>query len=55
VPGYTGEQLNIKTSPAAQDMKHSLIKPAFTQSLWEYMVQGILLMGSDMRTGGLLQ
>jgi hypothetical protein len=55
VPGYTGYQLDIKTSPASKDMKHSLIKPAFTQSLWEYLVQGILLMGSDMRTGGLLQ
>jgi hypothetical protein len=55
VPGYAGHELNIKTSPASQDMKHSLIKPAFTQSLWEYLVQGILMMGSDMRTGGLLQ
>ena len=55
VPGYTGPELNIRTSPATQEVKHSLIKPAFTQSLWEYMVQSILLMGSDMRTGGLLQ
>jgi hypothetical protein len=55
VPGYTGQQLDIKTSPAAKDIKHSLIKPAFTQSLWEYLVQSVLLMGSDMRTGGLLQ
>jgi len=55
VPGYTGQQLDIKTSLPSKDIKHSLIKPAFTQSLWEYLVQGILLMGSDMRTGGLLQ
>jgi hypothetical protein len=55
VPGYTGRQLDIKTSPASQEIKHSLIKPAFTQSLWEFLVQGILLMGNDMRPGGLLQ
>jgi hypothetical protein len=52
VPGYTGRQLEFRTSPAAQDVKHSLIKPAFTQSLWEYLVQGILSMGSDGHSGG---
>jgi len=55
VPGYTGPQLDIKTSPASKEIKRSLIKPAFTQSLWEYLVQGVLLMGGDMRSGGLLQ
>lgn len=54
VPGYSGRQLDIKTSPASQDIKHSLIKPAFTQSLWEYLVQGILLMGNDIKPGGIL-
>lgn len=55
VPGYTGRQLEIKTSPASQDIKHSLIRPAFNQSLWEFMVQGVLQMGNDMRAGGMLQ
>ena len=55
VPGYTGPELDIKTSPASKEIKRSLIKPAFTQSLWEYLVQGVLLMGSDVKTGGFLQ
>jgi hypothetical protein len=52
VPGYTGRQLDIHTNPAAQDVKHSLIKPAFTQSLWEYLAQGILTLGNDFQSGG---
>jgi hypothetical protein len=52
VPGYAGRQLDIKTSPSEQEMKRSLIKPAFTQSLWEYLVQSVLLMGNDLQAGG---
>jgi hypothetical protein len=52
VPGYTGRQLEIKTTPSEQEIKHSLIKPAFNQSLWEYLVQSVLLMGNDLPTGG---
>jgi hypothetical protein len=55
VPGYTGRQLDIKTSPSEQDIKRSLIKPAFNQSLWEYLVQSVLLMGNDIQAGGLSQ
>jgi len=55
VPGYAGRQLEVKTNPPSKDVKHSLIKPAFTMSLWEFLVQGVLSMGSDVRSGGLLQ
>lgn len=53
VPGFSGRQLEIKTSPAAQDVKHSLIKPAFTQSLWEFLMQGVLSLGNGIRQGGI--
>ena len=54
VAGYTGRQLDVKTSPPSQEIKPSLIKPAFSQSLWEYLVQSVLLMGNDLQSGGAL-
>ena len=38
VPGYVGRQPAIKAPPPATQVEHPLIKPAYTLSLWEWML-----------------
>jgi hypothetical protein len=38
VPGYVGRQSVIKVPPTSNQVEHPLIKPAYTLSLWEWML-----------------
>jgi cell division protein FtsB len=42
VPGYAGREPVIKASPPTTHIEQPLIKPGFTQSLWEWMIDGLL-------------
>lgn len=43
VEGYAGRQELVLAPTQRQDIiEHTLIKPSYTQSLWEWMFQGIL-------------
>jgi cell division protein FtsB len=42
VPGYTGRASVIHAPPPGRRIQPPLIKPSYTQSLWEWMLQGIL-------------
>lgn len=52
VEGYQGRQLEIPPKPPKSDVKQYLIKPDYRQSLWEYLFQGILILGQN---SGVLQ
>jgi hypothetical protein len=43
VPGYSGRQVGIAAAPPRQAERKPLIKPVYTQSLWEWLLQGVLL------------
>ena len=38
VPGYVGRQSTIQVPPPSKQVEHPLIKPAYTLSLWEWML-----------------
>jgi cell division protein FtsL len=38
VPGYVGRQPAIKAPPPSNQVEHPLIKPAYTLSLWDWML-----------------
>ena len=38
VPGYVGRQSAIQVPPPSNQVEHPLIKPAYTLSLWEWML-----------------
>jgi cell division protein FtsL len=38
VPGYVGRQTAIHAPPPSNQAEHRLIKPAYTLSLWEWML-----------------
>jgi hypothetical protein len=40
VPGYQGRESDLETSPPGMTIEQPLVKPAYTQSLWEWMLQG---------------
>lgn len=43
VPGYAGRQINITdVQTANQKLQPSVIKPEYTESLWEYLFAGVL-------------
>ncbi|NLG97534.1 MAG: hypothetical protein GX491_09260 [Chloroflexi bacterium] len=42
VPGYTGRTPEIQASPPSKTIQQPLIKPSYTQSLWEWLLQGVL-------------
>ena len=43
VEGYAGRQELVLAPTQRQDViEHTLIKPSYTESLWEWMFQGIL-------------
>lgn len=47
IPGFKGREPVIGASPPRQAMEQPLIKPAYTQSLWEWLLQGILEMNQQ--------
>lgn len=53
IPGYTGRQPRISAPPPSANIKKVLIKPSYTQSLSEWLFQGILKMSEQ--SGGFLQ
>ena len=42
VPGYTGRSPNIQAPPPGSTIPEPIVKPAYTQSLWEWLLAGIL-------------
>lgn len=42
LPGYRGREPVIHAPPPGMTEKQPIIKPIYTQSLWEWMLQGIL-------------
>lgn len=52
IPGYNGRQPKISAPPPSVSVKQPLIKPVYTQSLWEWMLQGILEMNEQ--PGGII-
>ncbi|HEX7568739.1 MAG TPA: hypothetical protein VF355_09265 [Anaerolineaceae bacterium] len=44
VPGYTGRQPAIfAPAPSSDMLADPIIKPSYTQSLWEWLFQGVLI------------
>ncbi|MHC1784432.1 MAG: hypothetical protein AB9891_17045 [Anaerolineaceae bacterium] len=42
IPGYSGRKLALLAPPPSLDMiNQPMIKPAYTQSLWEWLYQGV--------------
>ncbi len=50
IPGYMGREPVIQAPPPRLVLEPPLVKPAYTQSLWEWLQQGILDI-SDTRGG----
>lgn len=50
IPGYRGREPEIKAPPPGTTNKPTIIKPSYTQSLWEWMLQGILELEGPART-----
>jgi len=50
LPGYRGREPNIQAPPPGSKARPNLIKPSYTQSLWEWMLQGFLEVGDPVRT-----
>jgi len=42
VPGYLGREADVLASPPGTNIRPPLVKPAYTQSLWEWLQQGII-------------
>ncbi len=42
VPGYKGREPKIQAPPPGASLPQPLVKPAYTQSLWEWLLEGIL-------------
>jgi cell division protein FtsB len=42
IPGYQGREPEIQAPPPEVDIPQPLVKPAYTQSLWEWLLEGIL-------------
>jgi cell division protein FtsL len=42
IPGYLGREADVLASPPGTNIQPPLIKPAYTQSLWEWLLQGIM-------------
>lgn len=50
IPGYTGRTPRIQAPPPGSTLPEPMIKPAYTQSLWEWLLQGVL--SASTPTGG---
>lgn len=44
IPGYKGREPVIQAPPPSANIAQPLVKPAYTQSLWEWLLQGVLQM-----------
>jgi hypothetical protein len=42
IPGYQGREPEIQAPPPGSSAQQPLVKPAYTQSLWEWLLEGIL-------------
>lgn len=42
IPGYKGREPKIQAPPPVEKIPQPLVKPAFKQSLWEWLLEGIL-------------
>jgi len=42
VPGYKGREPEIQAPPPGSTIQQSLVKPAYTQSLWEWLLAGVM-------------
>lgn len=42
VPGYAGRSPNIQAPPPGSTIPEPIVKPAYTQSLWEWLLLGVL-------------
>lgn len=42
VPGYAGRDSTLHAPPPRSKIEQPIIKPAYTQSLWEWMLKGVL-------------
>lgn len=42
IPGYKGREPDIQAPPPGSTVQQSLVKPAYTQSLWEWLLEGVL-------------
>lgn len=43
IPGYRGREPEIQAPPPSAKNAQPLVKPAYTQSLWEWLLEGILV------------
>lgn len=41
IPGYQGREPDIQAPPPGSTVQQSLVKPAYTQSLWEWLLEGV--------------
>jgi hypothetical protein len=51
IPGYLGREPNIQAPPPGSSIQQPLVIPAYTQSLWEWLLQGFLQLSEQ--PGGL--
>lgn len=52
VPGYAGRQtLVLAPTERTEVIQHTLIKPSYTESLWEWMFQGVLSFSESAEAG----
>lgn len=51
IPGYFGREPNIQALPPGDSIQTPLVIPAYTQSLWEWLLQGFLQLSEQ--PGGL--
>jgi hypothetical protein len=42
IPGYKGREPEIQAPPPGSIVQQPLVKPAYTQSLWEWLLEGVL-------------
>ena len=50
VPSYAGRQSLLPAHPSTRHPTRPLLKPAYTQSLWEWMLQGVLTLSEQNAT-----
>jgi cell division protein FtsL len=51
VPGYVGRQPEIQASPPSNHVQHPLIKPGYTQSLWEWLLESSIRYSGEISRG----
>ncbi len=47
IPGYRGREPVIQAPPPGSTVQEPLVKPAYTQSLWEWLLEGVLSNGGS--------